>query len=83
MNRRQLQLRLNGLGIREDAYCLDGGYPSEAYVLARDGDRWRVYYCERGQESGVAEFDDESPACLHLLELLENDRTTRKQPLRG
>jgi hypothetical protein len=78
MNRSQLQQTLSSMGIRADAYSLDGGHPSEAYVLAHDGRRWRVYYSERGQESDLAEFDDEAVACLHLLALLEADPTTRK-----
>lgn len=78
MNKHELRARLVELNILESAYCLDGGLPSESYTLAQDAGRWLVYYSERGQRSSLVEFDDESLACLHLLALVEGDKTTRK-----
>jgi sugar/nucleoside kinase (ribokinase family) len=77
MRREDLEERLAQEQIRRDAYSLDGGRPSEAYVLSWDGKRWRTYYSERGQESDVHFFESESAACEHLLKLLLSDPSTR------
>lgn len=80
MNKHELRARLIALNVLESAYCLDGGLPSESYTLAQHGSRWLVYYSERGQRSSLVTFDDESLACLHLLALVEGDKTTRRSP---
>lgn len=77
MNRNELKTRLLRAGVRPDSFSLDGGQPSEAYVLAQDGQRWRVYYSERGTESSVRHFDSEEAACEHFLERVLADRSTR------
>ena len=77
MNRRKLQDSLTALGVRPDAYSLNGGYPNESYVLSYDGRRWSVYYSERGQASGVKEFETESEACAYILQLIKSDSSTR------
>ena len=83
MERAQLKAMLEHEGVCEDAYSLEGGHPSEAYVLDQvSGGRWRVYYSERGQEVGPACFDSEAKAVEHLLGLLRADPSTRKCPRR-
>ena len=77
MDRNQLAATLQREGIRPDAYALNGGHPSEAYVLDREGGRWIVYYSERGLRTGLESFIDEADACRHLLALLRNDTSTR------
>lgn len=77
MNRVELEQQLSLMGIRPDAYSLDGGHPSEAYVLTETATGWCTYYSERGQESGRVVFEDESEAFHHLLALLKRDSTTR------
>lgn len=78
MTRDDLKKTLKDMNVRADAYSLDGGHPSEAYVLAAVATGWRVYYSERGQETSAAAFDSESAACQHLLSLVERDPTTRQ-----
>jgi hypothetical protein len=80
MNLMDLKHRLVSMGVRPDAYSLDGGLPSEAYVIAHDYDGWCVYYSERGTKSSLIRFDNESAACHHLLYLIEQDRSTRTPP---
>jgi hypothetical protein len=77
MNKDELQREAHRLGIRLDAFSLDNADANEAYVLAFDGRGWRVYYSQRGQESGVRQFDGESEACDYLLQLLLRDSSTR------
>jgi hypothetical protein len=55
-------------GVPEAAYCLAGGLPNEACTLERVGDRWRVYYSERGCRSGLREFASEEAACAVFLQ---------------
>jgi hypothetical protein len=77
MNKTELRTRLLRAGVRPDSFSLDGGQPSEAYVLAQDGRRWRVYYSERGTESSVRHFDSEEAACEYFLERILGDKLTR------
>lgn len=79
MNRQDLDRKLRLLGIRPEAYSLDGGVPSEAYVLSFDGRRWSVYYSERGQASGIKWFDTEAEACEHMFGLVTGDKTTKAE----
>jgi hypothetical protein len=74
----ELRVLLEQENIREDAFSLDGGHPSERYVLAREpGGAWRVYYSERGQETGPMRFGTEEQAIRNLLNRLLADETTR------
>ena len=78
MNKADLQALLAERKILPRAYSLIGGLPSEQYVLEeQDGERWAVYYSERGERSGERVFETEDAACRYLLELLTNDPTTR------
>jgi hypothetical protein len=76
MSRDEFLAAVRRLGIRSDAYNLDGE-GDEQYVLARDGQAWEIFYSERGTKTGVRRFDTESDALGHLLTVLENDRSTR------
>ncbi len=80
MNRTDLQQRLREEGIDELSYSLDGGFPSERYVLSYEGNVWLVYYSERGQMTNLRTFQTESDACLHLLQQILSDRTAKKHP---
>jgi hypothetical protein len=64
--------------IRDDAYSLEGGMPSDRYVLERTADGWSVYFSEYGRRRGERFFASEDEACCHLFELLVDDPTTRR-----
>lgn len=76
VDRRELTEILHREGINADCFALDGGHPSERYVLDIRPGGWVTYYSERGQESGLRTFDTEDEACHHLLEQLRSDPTT-------
>jgi len=76
VNRQELGETLHREGINSNTYALDGGHPSEKYVIDVRPGGWAVYYSERGLESGLQEFDTEDAACRYLLEQLRNDPTT-------
>lgn len=78
MNRSELKDKLVQEGIREDAYSLTGGTPDDTYVLSQDGQRWSVYYAERGLRIGERTFNSEADASDELLNRLLKDPTTRR-----
>jgi hypothetical protein len=78
MNRTRLQELAKQEGIRDDAYSLDGGLPSERYALEIAEGGWHVYFSERGLRTGIKRFETESEACEYLLETLLADPTTRE-----
>lgn len=77
MNRSELRRTLQAEGIRADAFDLDGGHQSETYTLAGGAGHWRVYYSERGLESGLREFPTEAAACDYLLKVLRSDPSAK------
>jgi hypothetical protein len=64
---------LEGAGFDPEAYWLDGGHPSEKYLLDHRGHEWVVYYSERGLETGLRSFPSEDLACCQLADLLVRD----------
>lgn len=76
MNRSELKAELQSLGIRGDAYSLEGPR-DEAYCLSHSHGGWSVYYSERGLESGTKLFASEQEACEYLKSLLVSDGNFR------
>lgn len=70
MKKADLVQRLKSEDINEYAYCLNGGFPNEAYTLGHNGDTWEVYYSERGQKTGLQVFDNEDDACDYFYSYL-------------
>jgi hypothetical protein len=78
VNRERLRELADAEHIRRDAYSLEGGLPSERYVLAIVEGGWAVYYSERGMRRGEKVFDTEDEACAHLFDLLLRDSSNRE-----
>lgn len=72
MDKKELELKLIELGIRNDSYSLSGGLPNEAYCLSNIGKDWEVYYSERGSKSSLKIFSSESAACEYFLNWISN-----------
>jgi len=68
---------LRSEGIRDSAYSLEGGLRDDTLTLDQIGERWIVYYSERGQRWDERSFSDEDAACEYLLGLLRADRSAR------
>jgi len=79
VNREELHQVLCREGVKPNCYSLEARYsdPSEALCLRQEGSEWLVYYSERGQQTGKRAFQSEAEACVHLLELLRADPTTK------
>jgi hypothetical protein len=48
MNKKELSKRLAELGIRNDAYSLDGKLINDAWIVDENYGAWAVFYFERG-----------------------------------
>ena len=70
MNRQELKKQLVYMNVPEFEYDLEGGFSDQAMNLLQNGDKWEVFFCERGGKSVVKQFDTESEACEYLLEEL-------------
>ena len=62
-----------------DSYPLDlvdfeNEYPNERYCIRMKNGKWQVYYSQKGQKTGLREFEMESDASEHLLSLIRNVR---------
>lgn len=78
MNRAELLRLLKEAKVNPEAFSLDGGSPSEAYVLSEDGyGVWSVYYSERGIRSSEKKYKTESDACEDLKQRILSDSSTR------
>ena len=78
MDRVTLKALLDAEQVDPAAYSLEGGMPSEAYVLEPRAADWAVYYSERGLRSDEVVFHTENEACSYLLDLVLSDDTTRE-----
>jgi TRAP-type uncharacterized transport system substrate-binding protein len=82
MNRAELRRALNQAEIRSDVYSLDDGYVENTLCLGANNSTWEVYFCERGERSGLRSFATEAEACEHMLNVLMQ-RSDRADCLRA
>lgn len=69
MNRKELKLKLDELGILEDSYSLYGGVDILKDILEW-GIKWRIHGIdERGNDHNIALFDTEAEACEYFYEM--------------
>lgn len=81
MNRVDLEARLKEQKINPRSYSLNGGLPSETYVLSDEGNgKWSVYYSERGERSSERLFKSEADACEDLFRRLISDPLAKWWP---
>jgi hypothetical protein len=77
MTTEELETVLLKRGMRSNAVSFRDGVASaaEQYFITKEGSIWEVYYYERGNKNDLRSFVDEADACLHLLSILEKDKT--------
>lgn len=64
------------LGALRYATSVDGvDATDDQYRLEKNGERWTVYYSERGKRLKQREFFYEEEACDYFLEWVRNDPT--------
>lgn len=61
--------------VRPDVVSVNVGIPDAflAFCIVKNGDRWEVYYCERGTKNGLKTYDSEDAACADLINRLRED----------
>lgn len=69
MNKKELVEKLTEKNIPKDIYSVSGGLPNECFCL-NYGERWEVYYSEKGVKKQLFEFDTEDAACKYLFDKL-------------
>lgn len=69
MNRKELSEKLKNSNVPQDAYSLVGGLPNECFCMDK-GDKWEVYYSERGQKTQLKQFNTEQDACEYMYNKL-------------
>ncbi len=78
--KKELQEKLESLGISRNVYSLEGGVHDDKYVLCQETmGRWSVYYSERGLVIGKRTFDNETDACEYFLKKVTADPTIRQR----
>jgi len=65
-----------------DAYSV-GSDRDEAYCLIHDGDRWSVYYSERGRRTDEVRHPTEAEACADLVGRLTGDHIVQSRRSKG
>lgn len=82
MNVKDLSEELERLGISKDLYSLmSGGAPNEKLCLVYDG-VWKIYYSERGKQTGEKIFSNEEDACEAFLRKMTRYSKLRQAKLR-
>lgn len=51
------------------------GNPEDRYAIIQEGNKWEVFYSERGDQLELRTFSSEDDACEYLLKLVEKDET--------
>ena len=73
MNKKEFVKIMKKLRVPIELYNIDGkGRDDERFCLVRDGEKWNVYYSERGRKTTNKFFGTESEALEYMCkELLE------------
>lgn len=71
MKKYDLKKILEEEGVSKSLYCLDGGLPNEKLCLDYEGNKWVVYYSERGVRTGLECFINEDDACCYIYKLIK------------
>jgi len=80
MNSNELKSVLEKEKINSQAYSIFGvkGPPEdEQYVLDKEGQKWVIYYSQKGERINQKSFEVEDEACRYFLNLLLKDNSTR------
>ena len=78
MNIHELANRLEQEGYAKWSYSLSGEGGHDTHCLENRGDKWVVFYTEKGNEYDHREFHSEQEACLYLY-----DRVASNAPRDG
>lgn len=64
MTIKELRILLISLGVPDFYYNISGrGMQDERTCLIKEGDKWNVFFSERGGRTNLAQYESESEAC--------------------
>ncbi len=70
MNKKDLQIKLDLLGVASQAYSLEGELVPDNIILYNSYNKWEVFYLdERGDRNDEKVFNSENEACEHIYKL--------------
>ncbi|RJE74981.1 hypothetical protein [Reichenbachiella sp. MSK19-1] len=83
MNKKELQTKLDLLGVASQAYSLEGELVPDNIILYNSYHKWEVFYLdERGGRNDEKEFDSESEACEHIYKLFKESQAIEDKYLK-
>jgi hypothetical protein len=68
MKKDELLAGLKSLGVSEDAFSLNDGLKSDAFIVEENYGMWYVFYYEKGERCEERLFIEESKAYQYLFE---------------
>ncbi|MDR2002374.1 MAG: hypothetical protein LBQ74_05025 [Prevotella sp.] len=82
MRVKELEQKIEELGIDDLHYSLYGELKSDSIILYQNYNKWEIFYMdERGSRKQLGVFDEEEQACNFLYELLVKDCDERRKEL--
>lgn len=77
MNLKELQFKLEKMGVPQHMYSLKGGLPNDVYCISNKVFWWDVYYSERGKKFNLKRFLKEKEACLYFFNIIISDSSLK------
>ena len=75
MNKKELQTKLDLLGVASKTYSLEGELVPNSIILYNSYHKWEVFYLdERGGRNDEKVFDSENEACEHIYKLFKESK---------
>ena len=75
MNKKELQTKLDLLGVTSGAYSLEGELVPDNIILCNSYHKWEVFYLdEGGGRNDEKVFDSENEACEHIYKLFKESK---------
>jgi len=73
MNKEELKIQLDLLGVKPTRYSLNGELEPDRVILFHNYNVWQVFYLdERGGRNDQRDFPSESEACLYLYKIFKD-----------
>jgi len=80
MNRNELKLKLDAIGIPSTGYSLDGTLKPMSTILYFEDSEWITFdYDERGRIKNETHFDTEDDACQHILDVMIREKAFKEK----
>jgi hypothetical protein len=80
MNKEELKIKLDAIGIPVTAYSLDGTLKPMSIILYFEDSEWITFdYDERGRIKNETHFDTEDEACQHILDELIREKAFKQK----